>query len=368
MLAFIAYRLISNAWAPTQIDKTSIELLMNNALLLAYYTSGRIIASSRDGRHFALEMLVGFLLIPLAYVLSPNLQQLWDRQIFVGATAVGLSYPLNIWIVVGLAVVLFAWKARNMRGPDANTLPGQVAWTLGPVAIVWGTLLLLDNGSRGALLGAAVALAAALWIGGSRRLQRQILLAGVPLAVALVFIHLFEAAIVEWVGTLGRDRFSRLVIVALETLGLDTGYSIEDYAFRAREVVQALAVSQFVNSPLIGCGYTCTTPSTLMYPHNIFLEVAAELGLVGLSMFATLVLAAVYRAAATISEYKNLTMFSVALVLLALLVQHQVSYFMDIARMLFFALGALVVKEGGIGARESERTSLSFSAGHTLDR
>lgn len=225
------------------------------------------------------------------------------------------------FLVTSVVVACIPVLLRDVR--DLRGLLG--VWFWGGTLVA--ALVLIVGGSEGlwgragigeATLGPAYLSAAVLVVGsaglGERILPFAVAIPGIVLGgVALVTIGsrgpIVGAAcgILTWVllrglGVLGRRTIMALMAVGVAALvGLsrasDTALSRFSFEDSARAELWATARNAFLDSPIIGLGWgDFSTVSVLAwtqkYPHNIFLEVAAELGVLGvLSLMALLVIA-----------------------------------------------------------------------------
>jgi hypothetical protein len=99
------------------------------------------------------------------------------------------------------------------------------------------------------------------------------------------------------------------------------------------------AVEMWVSSPLIGSGLSGYFTQYDIFPHNIVLEIGAELGLIGVSLFGLFVISG-YRSIRSQNE-STLGIMLLAIVVFAL-VNASVSSSLPGQRLLFFALGLAV--------------------------
>ena len=187
-------------------------------------------------------------------------------------------------ILVPLALAL-AWISRTRLGRTA----GYGAAAL----LVAGTVLTY---SRGAALALALVLALSLAAHGVRR--RDVVAAGLLGALALPFL---PADFTRRLGTLE------------EVLPWAEGEALRpDSSFEERRLVTAAAWAMFLDHPVRGVGpgnYTVryqpygdrvgstarlyADPSEDHYPHNLYLEIGAETGVIGLLAFGVLLVVAV---------------------------------------------------------------------------
>lgn len=129
-----------------------------------------------------------------------------------------------------------------------------------PIALV----SLVLSTSRGATVGLVGAVAFGLLI---HRRRPPLWIFGVIGAGALAYLYVTEM----WGSR----------VIDLSNFSFFTGQGQLDMSTRQRLVMYENAYRNYIANPLLGIG----TQSNASYPHNIFLEVASELGTVGLSLF-----------------------------------------------------------------------------------
>lgn len=180
------------------------------------------------------------------FLVEPS-EQLYGRG-GIGSSTLG---PANV-IALGLLATITFWTKRTL------------AWKLAlPLAAVQ-LLSLLSIGSRGPVIGAAAGLL--FWLLLSFRVSKRSIAYLGMLAVVLVWV-------VQNLPTASRTR---LVV-------LRDG---------SRTALLQEGISLFLNNLLLGVGWGDYASSNLAsYPHSLFIEIAAELGLLGLATFAVLLLA-----------------------------------------------------------------------------
>jgi len=140
-------------------------------------------------------------------------------------------------------------------------------WRIVAVAVAGvGGSTLLAAGSRGPLIGLALAIA---WFGLSRIRRFAFVL---PLIFVALFAGLSSEAVVQR---------------TLDTI--DRGYNVDRSAME-RLTAQSLAIEDFLSSPLIGRYYIHPNLGRGLYPHNIIIETAMALGIVGLALLFIVIL------------------------------------------------------------------------------
>jgi O-antigen ligase len=218
----------------------------------------------------------------LAQVVYANI---YGEELDVRATGpIGdANYYGQILIVVIPFTLYLAWIAERKRT--------RLAWLGVAVAIVGGVLVTY---SRGAMLGMGVMTALAVIA-----LRIPITRAAGAAVVACLLLLVMP-------GNVGR-RFATMVSLFPQ----ETYYVAPEASFERRKLIAATGARMFDEHPLLGVGagnfvahfseYTrkVGSPAELFYDHgqldqahSLYLEVASETGLLGLSVFAAIVVAA----------------------------------------------------------------------------
>lgn len=189
-----------------------------------------------------------------------------QRLTVLGANTIGVARAALMVPIIAVGFVI-------------HTRLWPVALVVMPLALV----VALASGARGPVVALTVVSVAA----GVARLRRggakRLVLGGAPLAAAAV------AAIIALAPPeISLNRFDVLLAAA-------SGESMGDVSVSARVFLYDLAVTMFVDRPLVGqgLGAFATLPLPWDYPHNLLLQIAAELGLLG----AVVVIVLLWRAA-----------------------------------------------------------------------
>lgn len=199
-----------------------------------------------------------------------------------GATAWRLCIVGGAVCALATAMQAFGWGAAQTLSEEATL--GRLAFeavnsiTLGHVAA--STLLAVLCLARGqltparfsALLAIGMAAGTCLLLSGSRGPLLALAVCGVAFALAT-----------------GHWRWLILMALLLVPAVLDSDGAIwtrivtggEDDSSLERLVLQANAISQFIDHPIVGSAFT--ELELLTYPHNLFIETAMALGMVGLA-------------------------------------------------------------------------------------
>lgn len=150
--------------------------------------------------------------------------------------------------------------------------------------------------------------AATLHFSGRSRVGTFTLLAGSALAIGCILLAasrgpVLALAVCALVVAVAQRRWSMAalpILVLLLALGTD-GFELvsrfanidEDDSALERLVLQANALEMFASSPILGSAYAEFLLNT--YPHNMFIETAMALGIIGLVLIAGLIASGLYR-------------------------------------------------------------------------
>ena len=261
------------------------------SLFLALYL-GRLIYDSQTnyiaGNSFALQFYLGIVLVPLIAITIGGVErfsdQLLARYIMAGAGTVvflasvgqtlGLGY--NPWEeLYGITDVRLGFEALNsisLGQAAASAILASIIvlinrtsnwlWRIAALLIiVVSSILLIQAGSRGALVSIAAAL---LWFGLTKAKRAA-----------------FIAPLVFVVFTFGLAQTDLLdKITSLQDGGVYT-----DASALSRLESQKVAISDFIDAPLIGKHYANPGLEAGDYPHNIVIETAMALGVIGLLLW-----------------------------------------------------------------------------------
>lgn len=173
------------------------------------------------------------------------------------------TYGRNIAILVGLLLVYGSSRSRPAIG------------ILSLCAAGIGTIVVFATGSRGALLG----------LGGSAVIGCRSFIRARP---RVFLIGISVLCLIAVVGLSVRPEFLELGMRAWERVGGRLWAKDGGVYLTGRDLVWGEAINMFVASPLFGCGLGSFSLRAdkvgEMYPHNLFLEVGAEAGSLGLAL------------------------------------------------------------------------------------
>ena len=274
--------------------------------LLAMITVGSLYAPDQSFAFSRVQNWIALVLLPLLVAFWVASDQRELKRFIWTCLAVGL-------FVTFASIVAFSPAQRLVLGFSSTINVGRGSlmvpiivfffvmkdgptWIRGPlVAIVPLTLIVsVAAGARGPLvMFLAVAAALSIWhVARGRRIGK-----GVVAGVAVAGLGLAIVAAVTPLPSVSLDRFDRL------TAYVSGGSTPADGSLDMRLAAADLSMSIFEEHPALGAGtgafayYTQTVPliAVLDSPHNILLELASDWGVMGLTLFALLVLAAIRR-------------------------------------------------------------------------
>jgi len=323
----------------TPIDLTVVLAVLNTLQVIPVIRSQRVphVSYAAIVLWVALAILVfaGVLYAPdqtLAFSHAATYWALVFVPILPAALRAG-SDPRHIrqflWTLFGMGVLTVVLGLSSLSGPErlsmlgANTINSGLVALLVPilgVTFVFGeqiplvsaaTVVLvpaaivveLASGSRGPLLAliALGVIAAMRSLGHPRSINWR--LAGIVAGLACASLVVVSYA----AGDLPRQSISRFGLLGdfVQTgMSGDLDSQVGDTSAAARVTLWGLAVSLFEDHPVLGvgtAGFEAVSPwlmgpgQTYSYPHNALLQVAAELGLLGVGVTGSLVLLALTR-------------------------------------------------------------------------
>jgi O-antigen ligase len=277
--AFVAFALISYGWTPSKIlfkQRIAYMLVFNMWCVIG---GGLIIASSRARTlRFLCLVLALSLLIAAAgmriYLVYGNFRTLdmWDELGF-SRTYLNWGYTVADGAAVAVVIGLFS-RFLSMK---------QLA--LFACFVLCATFLLV-GGARGPLLGVALAglvvICVRLPIVGPGRFEVSVgQIAGVT--IAFLAVGLIATMIATGRATTTMSRFMALAEQAEGERGVEGA---------SRWLYWPAAVRFFLDAPIVGYGFASFSSiyhkgaeKPGAHPHNVVLEIAAELGTIGLILF-----------------------------------------------------------------------------------
>ena len=273
LLAFLGWSAISIAWS--QSTSAGLESVMRYALDAALipiaYTAVR---DRRDAIHVFAAIVIGATIAAISAILSPPSA---ESAVAGRATGtIGDPNELAAALIVGLAIAMAFAANRHFSFPQ-RILAGIAA-----ALCLAGILISL---SRGGLIGLAAALVLAVVMGG--RWRRRVLAGGGILALFAVGYFAFFASLPAQERVLNVSGGNGSGRLELWTVGLRM---IEAHPINGVGTgqFQLSSVHYLLRPGLFESGtYILSTPKVA---HNTYLNIAAELGVVGGALFVVILL------------------------------------------------------------------------------
>jgi O-antigen ligase len=242
------------------------KVLYAPVLVIAPYLGVRLLPSLEKVERFLqfLGLMPVLMILPSFYELGTN--PIYDEY---GRFSIYIfeekgDNPIQFGIAYALLLILVVFRiARDRRVGWGNLL------LLLPAAF-----LLLRSGARGPVISLLVTfLLYILWLDQIRRRVKVTILAGGAAILLVAYSAIPDATM----------RFYEALYDPSVSPTINTGAN----SIQERMQLIEMAIGDFVEHPLLGVG-TGNSSGGAGYPHNSILEVAAELGLVGLLIFLSL--------------------------------------------------------------------------------
>jgi O-antigen ligase len=270
---FTAFVLLGLAWQILEQDfsEEANQQWRLRALVFILFTTIAILASESRRPVVAL-LIVGCVLLSGAFswfdALRPFRFVPRAYEFASEGRGAGLFINPNVaasFVVVGTIVAL-PWVPMRLRAAMLIAMVMCVAPTF----------------SRAGFLLAAVVILGAVFLGLVKRLHAVLVLVSIP----VLFVGVNIAY--DYLMTHSEDRKMQSVVQRLTVLG-DAAQEDESIELRADAAARAWAL--FKQEPLIGAGLGKTTSAAFVTgPHNMYVMLMAEQGLVGLALYLSLIL------------------------------------------------------------------------------
>lgn len=368
LIVAILYRLVLRRENLVWGRETSVAFLFSGLILLAtLYTPVQSFGVDKAFRFSFLTMLA--YVAPLALVRS--FRGVW---LFFGMwLALSAVFTFDAIGKLGTGQRLSAFNATNIAMGRVlgvaililffAVLTGRTARYLQVLSVLglgFMFLVLLGTGSRGPLIMLSVTILVMLGV-ASRQLEnkaRVLIILGI---LAGVVLFTFSSGLVP--------------AAAFERYTLLLSNSAADSSAQARLAVMRDAWQLFVTRPFLGWGTGAVSAfgagREQLYPHNILLELAAETGLVGVSLYLILFAMVFYRLLKKIgstSHQQPIWMALMAMLLFTLL-NAMVSGDLNANRDLFLFSGvAVAAAENSAGSRAPDEQASGWSRRGWLTR
>ena len=259
--AYICWCSATCLWSSSPVAAQEVSAFV--ASIVSTYLAFRLAGSSGPLDRIVSQMQAGFLVLTLVVVPLVFASGLFlNGRIFVnGGPPVALSQPVPYVLICAAALILHAKKQH------------LAAVFLGLLVSAMAMAMVVATGTRGALITLVAGLCTLLFM--SRPSASRLF--GVSLAIAFTAATVMLLA--ETFGV-GQNLASRLL--AFGRYGNEA-----DLSSAARLESYALAWTMFAQHPLAGAGLGSFEHSYGgLYPHNLFLEVLSETGVIGLALIA----------------------------------------------------------------------------------
>ena len=292
------------------------------AVFLSSYLMARIFLTERAQIHrFLKTILISSSVVCIMLIILAIREGVVGRVPFFAANPI----PVGTFFAVGMCLAVIEAMMPSKREWKLNRV---LCVAIIPV-FLYGIFL---TGVRGPLIAAVAGLSLYFFIGFARRITPKFR------AVSVVALLLAITGFYYYGDRLPNiEAFSPMAI----RKGLSTIHRLEQVA---------LVRDLFLQSPLLGVGTDGFNQLTDWgYPHNIFLEVAVENGLIGLIFFGAFLVAVArygfrfltfyYRRSTKLTQKMGLMILTVSVVLL---VGRQFSFGLDMHRDLFVFLALIV--------------------------
>lgn len=266
-------------------------------------------------------------ILVLAAVVCSMLITIYTRMEAVGRMSFFQANPIPVatFFAVGLVLSVISAIIPSRRGWELNRI---LCIAIIPV-FLYGIFL---TGVRGPLIAAVVGLAFYFFVGFIKRITPNFRVACVTALILIIGGFYYFGDMLPNI-----EAYSPLVIME----GLSTAERLEQYS---------LFANLFSQSPLLGVGTNGFEQIVGWgYPHNIFLEIAVENGLIGLIFFGAFLgivgwygfrfLVFCYQCSTELGQKIGLMVLTVSLVLLT---GRQFSFGLDMHKELFVFLGLVV--------------------------
>lgn len=328
MLAFVTWLAMTLMWSPSADYGVKKSLYMGTLVLWAFLAPMLVIGRSRE----RVERLVLALVLFGLWTAAETSVRI-AREGFGGFVATFGADPIVLASTLSLTflILIVRWVFRVREG--------LLEALLLPAALGWLAVLMLAGGGRGPMLAMVLSLGtlavlivvgAGAYHGHVHRVRQRVALASLAFAG-------FAGGILMAVDPNTLTTVRRLQVMVTDDGG---GSSVEARVQLFRE-----GIEEWVAAPIAGRGSGAFAVNrggvdTRWYPHNLFIEVLAEAGLIGAILLTLLLVAAVGVAAPRGGLGDPLTVTVLGMVLFTVL-SAQVSGDLPDNRPMFMALGLL---------------------------
>lgn len=321
---FIAYAGITLLWSPSQNYGFQKLAFLGTLSFWSITSSALVISSSatRVKRLFKLLLLFSlwFSGEALAYILSSNGASGQFVEV-LGGNYIGVSRVIGVGLLISLFGLVYT-KKTNLK-----------IFLMSLLLVMF--FLLLSVGGRGPLIACLMAALSILpWnisVYGLTGIyfKKRIL----PLCI-LAFLGVVGIGFLIVSGYL-TTTISRILVLFDAGMGKSASTRLQYYAS---------AVDQWINHPIFGNGLGSWpvlygSGDVRGYPHNLFLEIFSEMGIVGVTLFCLLLLSSFYFFASNKFLLDNELSVLMFMILIYALINSMISGDLADNRFLFFSIG-----------------------------
>ena len=312
------------------------------ALVIAPYIGVRLLPSIDK-----IDQFLRYIGLMSIIMILPSFYELWTNPLYqeYGRFSIYIfedkgDNPIQFGIAYALLLIVVIFKIARQKRVRATDL-----FILLPAAF-----LLIRSGARGPVISLIITFFIyILWLGHiSRRIKLTVIGGGIIL-LAFAYSVIPDSTV----------RFYQVLFDPTISPTQNTSAN----SIQERILLIDMAINDFVAHPIIGVG-TGNSSGGVGYPHNSIIEVAAELGLVGIAVFLLLQAAVIVTAYRTIRKSKGSTnewtMTTAFAIYLFAFIESQFSGYMGGDMLLYMSIG-LVAVVGQLISQSSleERSSLT---------
>ena len=321
------------------------------ALVIGPYIGARLLPSTDKVDQFL--RYIGLMSIVM---ILPSFYELWTNPLYqeYGRFSIYIfedkgDNPIQFGIAYALLLIVVIFKVARQR----KIAIGDV-FVLLPAAF-----LLIRSGARGPVISLIVTFFIyILWLGHINKRIKLTIIGGGAVLLAFAYSIIPDATV----------RFYQVLFDPTVSPTQNTSAN----SIQERILLIDMAIDDFVNHPIIGVG-TGNSSGGVGYPHNSIIEVAAELGLIGISVFLLLQAAVLVTAYKTIRKTKGTanewTMTTAFAIYLFAFIESQFSGYMGGDMLLYTSIGLVAVVARLLDQPAAERGALeSYSRIRSEDK
>lgn len=308
------------------------------ALVIAPYIGVRLISSTEK-----IDRFLTYIGLMSMIMIIPSFYELWTNPLYqdYGRFSIYIfedkgDNPIQFGIAYALLLIVILFRIARQR---------KVKW-VDLLIIIPAVFLLIRSGARGPVISLIVTFFIyIIWLGHIRRRVKLALLLGGVLLIVSAYSVIPDVTL----------RFYQVLFdPTISPTQNESANSIQE-----RILLINMAIDDFLKHPIIGVG-TGNSSGGVGYPHNSIIEVAAELGLIGATIFLLLqatVIVTAYRTIQRVRGTPDEWVMSTALAIyIFAFVESQFSGYMGGDMLLYVSIGLVAVVSQLLGPRpELER-------------